>query len=128
MSISSKVSSVFIVLLLITAIFTTYTPLAYSASTYSEELSVDIIGSSIFWMIKMKGGNITLAGINGIESVASDVSSYSLSFLDSSNWSPEFELFSNSGYNLIGFDSTPSSGIFLKVNAANSDSAKISVH
>jgi len=124
MSISSKVSSVFIVLLLITAIFTTYTPLAYSASTYSEELSVDIIGSSIFWMIKMKGGNITLAGINGIESVASDVSSYSLSFLDSSNWSPEFELFSNSGYNLIGFDSTPSSGIFLKVNAANSDSAK----
>jgi len=121
---SSKVSSVFIAALLITAIFASYTPLAYSANTYSEELSVDVIGSSIFWMINMKGGNITLAGINGFESIASDVSSYSLSFLDSSNWSPEFELFSNSGYNVLGFDSIPSSGVFLKVKSANYDSAK----
>ncbi len=121
------------VILIITAVllaplFTSYLPLAVAQqsvqSRYSEDISVTFIGSSAYWAITMKGSNsTTITGLPDVEKSASGVSSYSLSYMESSRWSADFELFSNSGYNLLGFDTIPSSGIFLKVNADNADSA-----
>ncbi|MBI2936916.1 MAG: hypothetical protein HYY22_01785 [Thaumarchaeota archaeon] len=117
------------VVLIITAIllmplFTSSLPLAASAPDYTEDISVTLIGRSAYWAITMKGSNTTtITGLPDVENNASGVSSYSMAYMESSRWSPDFELFSNAGYNLLGFDTIPSSGIFLKVTAENADNA-----
>ena len=117
------------VVLIITAIllmplFTSSFPLAASAPDYTEDISVTLIGRSAYWAITMKGSNTTtITGLPNVENNASGVSGYSMAYMESSRWSPDFELFSNAGYNLLGFDTIPSSGIFLKVNADNEGSA-----
>ncbi|MCL5316734.1 MAG: hypothetical protein M1503_00510 [Thaumarchaeota archaeon] len=117
------------VVLIITAIllmplFTSSLPFAASAPNYTEDISVTLIGRSAYWAITMKGSNsTTITGLPDVEKAASGVSSYSMAYMESSRWSPDFELFSNAGYNLLGFDIIPSSGIFLKVNADNAESA-----
>lgn len=117
------------VVLIITAIllmplFTSSLPLAASAPNYTEDISVTLIGRSAYWAITMKGSNTTtITGLPEVEKNASGVSSYSMAYMESSRWSPDFELFSNAGYNILGFDTIPSTGIFLKVTADNEDSA-----
>ncbi len=117
------------VVLIITAIllmplFTSSLPLAASAPGYTEDISVTLIGRSAYWAITMKGSNTTtITGLPDIEKNSSGISSYGMAYMESSQWAPDFELFSNAGYNILGFDTIPSTGIFLKVTADNTDSA-----
>jgi hypothetical protein len=110
-------------ILLTVTLFTASFPSAASQPTYSEDVSVTVIGSSTQLSITMRGENVSLTGLNNIESVADSISGYSLSYMDSSRWVPEFELFSNAGYDIIGFEAIPPSGIFLKVTSLSSDNA-----
>ncbi|MFQ6134717.1 MAG: hypothetical protein ACE5KU_02735, partial [Nitrososphaerales archaeon] len=113
----SKTSTALTAALLLSTLLIYRPPSVASQTDYSEEVSVTIIGSSAYWAINMKGGNVSIPGLNEIERGISGVSSYQLLTMDSSRWSPEFELFSNAGYNLLGFDATPKSGILLRVKS-----------
>ncbi len=120
----SKSSAALITALLLSTILVYQPPLVSSQTDYSEEVLVTIIGNSAYWEINLKGGNATIPELNEIESEASGVSSYQLSTIDASRWSPEFEIFSNAGYNLLGFDATPTSGILLKIKSNSFEAAE----
>ncbi len=121
----TKVSATLLTFILILSSLTVYpTPLGFSQTDYSEDISVTMIGNTAYWEVNMRGGNYSTPGLSEAERGAAGVSRYWLSAVDSSNWSSEYELFSNSGFNLLGFDALPASGVFLKVEANSFESAR----
>tara|TARA_B100000315_G_scaffold260214_1_gene320022 strand:+ start:363 stop:3011 length:2649 start_codon:yes stop_codon:yes gene_type:complete len=120
----NKLSRVFIVALLLSTIIVYPTPAAISQTDYTEKISVTIIGDTAHWLIDMKGGNITIPGLAEIEDEISGVSSYKLLTIEPSKWVSEYEFFSTSGYNVLGFDVIPTSGIFLIVTSDDLQAAE----
>ncbi len=119
---SKTTTELFLALLLSTLLIYPLPP-AKSQEHYTEEVTVTIMGSSAYWEISMKGAGFSVPWQEEIEREKDSLFSYQIFTIDASRWSPEFELFSNSGYNLLGFDAIPSSGIFLKVKSDNFESA-----
>ena len=119
-----KFSRALIITLLLSTIIVFPVPSATSQTDYTERISATIIGNTAYWSINMKGGDITIPGLTEIENEISGVSSYKLLTLDSSRWLPEYELFSASGYNVLGFDTITTSGILLIVTSNNLQAAE----
>ena len=119
-----NLSRVLIIILLLSTIIVYPIPSAISQTDYTERISVTIIGNTAHWSINLNGGNITIPGLTEIENEIKGVSSYKLLTLDSSKWIPEYEFFSAAGYNILGIDTIPTSGIFLTVSSDNLQSAE----
>ncbi len=120
----NKLSKALIFVLLLSTIIVYPTPSAISQTDYTEKISTTIIGNTAYWLINMTGGSITIPGLANIEDEISGVSSYKLLTLDSSKWEPEYEFFTTAGYNFLGFDAIPTSGIFLIVTSDNLQDAE----
>ena len=119
-----NLSRVLIIVLLFSTIIVYPIPSAISQTDYTEQISVTVIGNTAHWSINLKGGNITIPGLTEIENDIKGVSNYELLTLDSSKWIPEYEFFSASGYDILGIDTIPTSGIFLTVSSDNLQSAE----
>jgi len=121
---NSKLKKVFSIILITLFLGSYQFTNAISQEDYEEEVVVTIIGSSAYWSINMKGGNITIPELKSVEEDIQGIMDFSLLTIDRTRWNPEFELFLATGYNIIEFEALPDSGIFLKINSDNEQSAQ----
>lgn len=116
--------SVFVVSTLLLSLFPG-TPAASAAEQeYSEELTIFTIGSLGYWRVGLHGGNITLSGLNSIESGSSGVEGYTLFSSKHEQWSPFYEYFTKRGFGLLDYEIIPIEGMILTVSADNVESAQ----
>jgi hypothetical protein len=119
----TKKPTILIIMILFSSLILYHPSLAESIEDYSEEISVTLIGISAYWEITMRGGDISIPNLEESETDFGGISEYQLITMDPSRWSPDFELFSSSGYDIIDFDVVPEQEIFLLIDSDDIGSA-----
>jgi uncharacterized repeat protein (TIGR01451 family) len=99
-------------------------PVSSQVLNYEETLKVYLIGDTVFWRVEFSDYDIDFQQLSEIEAQFEDVSEYYIFSSKYSEWVSEYDLFSQSGFDLIGFDFIPKEGIFLEVNSSNEEAAK----
>lgn len=82
---------------------------------YSEQLQVDIAGSSALWYMTFTGVNAT-SKLSAFESTPG-LSWFNVTAIDTAGWTSDFQVFGPNGYDLLPVPFLPSQGAFLTVGS-----------
>ena len=113
-----KSQRILAVLLILSLALVPMIPLrAAASSSYTENLTINIAGSSAMWTMRLENINASNSHLSGVESL-SGVNWYNVTAIDSSSVSSDFQVFGPQGYNLIPLPFIPQQGLFLAVGAS----------
>ena len=118
----------FAVLLLLTLVLVSFqSPVRAAAGAgYTEDVTVFVAGHTAYWTMSFGGINVSNSLVSGMEGI-SGITSYNLTALKTTSWSPDFQLLGPSGYNVLPIPFVPQQGLFLQVGSGSySDAQKAS--
>jgi hypothetical protein len=90
-----------------------------ASSTYSENLSLYMTSSEVFWRVGLAGGNITVSSV----SVPSSVSTYTITLTHYAKWKSQYEVFTKFGFGLLGSTEPYADGAVLQINGTSRSDA-----